>query len=324
MHKRILGKTQLEVSILGFGAAGIGFLGPNADTAAPLLNRVLDSGINVMDTAECYGNSEELIGQSLSHRRSEFHLFTKCGHAHGLDYSDWDPALIEFSIERSLKRLKTDHVDLLQLHSCSERMLRKGDVIETLQRARSAGKTRFIGYSGDSRAAVYAIECGAFDTLQTSVNIADQEAIQLTIPRAQERGMGIIAKRSIANFAWKFSTLPDDVFKRPYWERLQRLHYEFLRGNEQEAQRIALSFTVSVPGVHTGLLGTVNPEHLIADLSGAAILPPEQYQRIRNRWLAVASPDWTAADENRPLSLRTRVKESLRGARRVLKRAVRR
>ena len=192
----------MNVSVLGFGGSEIGYEEASLASVSKLLNRALDAGVNVIDTAECYVTSEELIGNAISARRGDYYLFTKCGHERGWSYPDWRPSSLWKSIERSLKRLKTDHVDLLQLHSCSEDELRKGEVIEFLKRARERGYTRFIGYSGDSQAALYAVKSGEFDTLQTSINIADQEALDLTLPLAKKRNMGVIAKRPVANVAW--------------------------------------------------------------------------------------------------------------------------
>ena len=83
IEKRVFGRTGLEVSALGFGGAEIGFEAAAPATVAALLNEALDAGLNVVDTAECYLNSEELIGEAVSHRRDEFLLFTKCGHEDG-------------------------------------------------------------------------------------------------------------------------------------------------------------------------------------------------------------------------------------------------
>src|SRR5437588_10368412 len=204
MEKRRLGKTDMDVSVLGFGGSEIGYERASADTVAELLNSSLDSGLNVIDTAECYYNSEELIGQTVSDRRKDFYLFTKCGHPHGMESgAEWSKDSILKSIERSLELLKTDRLDLVQLHSCSESELRKGEVIDALQTARERGYTRYIGYSGDSRAAHYAVECGAFDTLQTSISLAEQEVIDLSLRLAREKQMGLIAKRPSADAARK-------------------------------------------------------------------------------------------------------------------------
>lgn len=294
MEKRMLGKTGMNVSVLGFGGAEIGFENASAEIVEQLLGGALDAGLNVIDTAECYNNSEELIGQAVGHRRNDFHLFTKCGHASGFDKPNWDLAMLEQSIDRSLQRLRTDHVDLLQLHTCSEEMLRQGDVIAVLQRARDAGKTRFIGYSGDDRAALYAVECGAFDTLQTSLSIADQQPIDLTLPRARAQNMGVICKRPIANAAWRHDEEPVGNYAHPYWKRLQALAYPFLQGDKSEAAATALRFTLGTPGVHTAIVGTKNPDRW---RSNAALLErgplgEDEYEQIRDRWRAVCQPDW--------------------------------
>ncbi|KIL38582.1 aldo/keto reductase [Gordoniibacillus kamchatkensis] len=294
MEKRKFGSTDMEVSILGFGGAEIGYEGADAATVERLLGSALDAGLNVIDTAECYRNSEELIGQAVSHRRQEFYLFTKCGHASGFDAPDWDPVMLAQQIDRSLKRLKTDYVDLVQLHSCSEELLRRGEVIEVLQKARDAGKTRYIGYSGDAGDALYAVQCGAFDTLQTSLNIADQQAIDLTVPEARKRGMGVIAKRPIANAAWKTGQKPVDSYHHTYWERLQQLDYPELKGSLDETIGTALRFTLSTPGVHTAIVGTKNPGRWQqnADLLKAGPLPQSVYDAIRARFRDVSKGQW--------------------------------
>ncbi|MEW4427636.1 aldo/keto reductase [Paenibacillus illinoisensis] len=295
MELREYGNTGMKVSTLGFGGSEIGSNVSKQDVET-LLNTALDAGLNVIDTAECYGNSEELIGDVLSHRRDDYYLFTKCGHAAGVDGPDWDAKVLEQTIDRSLRRLKTEYVDVIHLHSCSEEVLRQGAVIEVLQRAKEAGKTRFIGYSGDTTDALYAIETGVFDSLETSLNIADQEAIDLTLPEARKRNMGVIAKRPIANAAWTFDTLPEDAYPFVYWRRLQELGYGFLAGNDvQSAVETALRFTLSTEGVDTAIVGTTKPNRWQqnADLIAKGALPQELYDEIRTRWKEVAGADWT-------------------------------
>ena len=296
MEHRQLGKTDMKVSVLGFGGAEIGYEGISQGTVEELLNSALDAGLNVIDTAECYEGSEELIGNAVSGRRDNFFLFTKVGHPHGPSTEDWSAPSILESIERSLRRLKTDRLDLVQLHSCSEADLKKGDAIGALQTARDKGFTRYIGYSGDSFAARYAVECGAFDTLQTSVNIADQEAINLTLPLAREKEMGVIAKRPIANAAWKTGHKPIESYHHSYWERLSKLQYDFLRrgADLDKTVAIALRFTLSVPGVHTAIVGTGKPERWQsnAQLVAAGALSENEFNAIRERWDDVAPKTW--------------------------------
>jgi aryl-alcohol dehydrogenase-like predicted oxidoreductase len=295
MEMRRLGKTDMNVSVLGFGGSEIGYERASLSSVSKLLTGALHAGINVIDTAECYVTSEELIGNASSARRSDYYLFTKCGHERGWSYPDWRPASLWKSIERSLRRLKTDYVDLLQLHSCSEGELRKGDVIDVLKRARERGYTRYIGYSGDSQAALYAINCGEFDTLQTSINIADQEALDLTLPLAKKRNMGVIAKRPLANVAWAGGHRPPrNGYGYPYWERLQKLKYDFLSDDRHHSVATALRFVLTIDGVHTAIAGTTKPERFSENalaLEGGA-LPNELFESIRRRWREVAGSDW--------------------------------
>jgi len=301
LERRRFGATDLTVTVLGFGGAEIGYQKVDQPIVDRLLNAALDAGLNVIDTAECYAGSEEAIGKAVASRRKEYHLFTKVGHMETGD-AGWTAASIEKSIERSLQRLQTDHLDLVQLHSCSKEMLEKGECIAALENAKKQGKTRYIGYSGDSVAALYAVESGRFDTLQTSVSIADQECIDLTLPKAKERNMGVIAKRPIANAAWRHDEEPKDSYGLEYWQRLQKLKYEFTSGDARSASTpdgaagTALRFTLAVPGVHVAIVGTTKPERWKqnADLLRAGgPLARERYEAIRARWKEVAAADWT-------------------------------
>ncbi len=293
METRRYGNTDMNVSVLGFGGSEIGYdSSVNAGDVKQLLDRALGEGLNVIDTAECYMNSEELIGETVSDRRQDYYLFTKCGHASGMSGPDWDPAMLSAQIDRSLKRLRTDYVDVIHLHSCSLEILKQGEVIEVLQKAKQDGKTRYIGYSGDAQAALWAVESGLFDSLETSLSIADQQAIDLTLPKAKERGMGVVVKRPIANAAWVTGQLPQSTYAQPYWHRLQELRYDFLP--QPHSIATALRFTLMVPGVHTAIVGTTKPDRYTSNAAIAAQGPlsADAYDAIRTRWHEVAKPDW--------------------------------
>ncbi|HEV8584692.1 MAG TPA: aldo/keto reductase [Methylomirabilota bacterium] len=294
MERRRLGRTDMEVSALGFGGSEIGYDGVSQAVATRLLNAALDAGLNVIDTAECYADSETLIGRAVSDRRREFHLFTKVGHARGWSSEDWSPASILESIERSLTRLRTDRLDLVQLHSCGLRELRRGECIGALETAKQRGLTRYIGYSGDGAAAKHAVECGRFDTLQISVNVADQEALDGAVALARERRMGVIAKRPLANAIWASRRRPGAYYV-DYWERLRALEYEFTGRPMDEAVGVALRFTLSVPGVHTAIVGTTKPGRWKENAArlAAGPLPRAEFEAIRARWRERSRKSWT-------------------------------
>jgi len=294
VERRRLGRTDIVASVLGFGGAEIGYQRVSGRTVDRLLGSALDAGLNVIDTAECYEDSELLIGRAVGARRREFYLFTKCGHARGWERADWRPAALLASIERSLRRLETDYLDLIQLHSCSLAELRRGDAIAALEQARERGWTRYIGYSGDGEAARFATECGRFDTLQTSISVADQEALELTLPLARARETGVIAKRPLANVAWRYARKPAESYYQDYWSRLRALDYDFLKSGPDAAVATALRFTLGTPGVHTAIVGTTRPERWEqnAALLQAGPLPRDEVERIRARWREVADSSW--------------------------------
>ena len=235
-----------------------------------------------------------MIGEAVGKRRKDFYLLTKCGELDGFTRSDWSANGILEAIENSLRHLKTDHLDLAQLHSCSAEILRRGEAVEGLQRAREKGYTRYIGYSGDNEDALYAIEMGVFDSLQTSVSVADQTPIDGNIPLAASKQMGIIAKRPIANAVWRNTEKPADSYHHEYWERIQKLKFDFLDKSPAESVPLALRFTLSISGITTAIVGTTKPNrwqenaHLVAEgnLSG------EEFEAIRERWREVAGENW--------------------------------
>ena len=281
MKTRILGKTGLEVTLLGAGQSPIGMMmsRDEMDDAGRALNTFLDEGINFLDTAPCYIMSQETMGRFISHRRSEYLLATKTGHHpdgfHLLTGRPWTAATIRESIERSLKTLKTDYVDLLQLHSCNLRVLQRGEAIEALQAAKQAGKTRFIGYSGDGDEAIWAVNSGHFDTLQTTYNLVDQDARSEVLPLAAEKDMGVIIKRPIANGAWGAPTPPvagpEDIGEPAvmlnYFERAKAMQEGGpIPGAPGDRIELAMGFVFSQPEVHTAIVGTRKPDHIRANI----------------------------------------------------------
>lgn len=270
METRTLGKTNLPISRLGLGLSELGYELTLADEAraAQVLNGALDAGINFLDTSACYNVSEELIGRTIAHRRDDFVLATKCGHvAGGYRGRDWTAQTITDSIERSLKRLKTDRLDLVQLHSCGVDVLEKGEAIEALLAAQKAGKTRFVGYSGDNEAALWAVKSGHFDTLQTSFNVVDQAARRELFPAAQAQGMGVIVKRPIANAAWGAERSPSG-YATDYFRRAQAmLAAGPIPGAPEDRILLALGFVLAHEAVDTAIVGTQNPQHLAGNIA---------------------------------------------------------
>jgi aryl-alcohol dehydrogenase-like predicted oxidoreductase len=279
MELRELGRTGLRVTRLGLGLAEI----PRHDdsysdvqAAGRVLNGALDGGINFLDTAACYGETEEMMGKTVAHRRDEYVLATKCGHAvGGASGESWSAGVIEESIDRSLRRLGTEYLDLVQLHSCALDVLERGEVIEALLRARDAGKTRFVGYSGDNEAAHWAVSSGHFDTLQTSFNLVEQHARSKgLLGLARAKGVGVIIKRPVANGAWGKDRSPssyaDEYFRRAGIIRGMGP----LEGEPEDPHMLAMGFVLAQPEVDTVIVGTHNPAHVRSNIEMVEETPP--------------------------------------------------
>ncbi len=305
MQKHTFGKTGFEVTSLGFGAGPIGYLKTDQERISRILNLLLDSGINVIDTAASYPGSEEAIGKSIGPRRSQYVLISKCGQAfEDLPGSAWSEQVITATVDRALKRLKTDHLDVMLLHSCDLATLKKGEAIGALVKARQAGKIKFAGYSGDNDAVAWAADNPAIAVIETSVNLADQANVDNGIAVARKNNVGVIAKRPIANAAWKDASQQSGIYANyasEYHKRLKEMNLKpqdlgFSGAPDQTWPEIALRFTLSIPGVHTAIIGTTNPDNARANIAYAnkGPLPNDVVEKIRNAFTrASAGKGWT-------------------------------
>ena len=275
MQKVQFGSTGFETSRLGVGLSEIGsFELSDQAQATNVLNTALDNGINFLDTSACYGISEELVGNGVSQRRDDYFLATTAGHvARGYEGEAWTFQTVVDSIDRSLRLLQTDHVDVVQLHSCDIDVLEKGDAIRALQEAQQAGKTRFIGYSGDNESAHWAVDSGLFATLQTSYNLVEQRARTTgLLEKAIAKGMGTIIKRPIAGGVWGKSR-PDAAdqtasnYNTPYLDRAKSVRTLGPIENEpDDAILTSLGYTLSDPNANVSIVGTTNPSHMATNV----------------------------------------------------------
>jgi aryl-alcohol dehydrogenase-like predicted oxidoreductase len=273
---RALGRTGLQVTALGFGSAPVGFLGDNKDGEGKLLNDVLDAGINLIDTAASYADAENLIGNYIAHRRKEYVLVSKCGQKipEAPDAQPWSAAVVTATVDRALKRLRTDALDVMLLHSCDLATLQKGEALGALVKARQAGKVKFVGYSGDNEAAAWAAQQAEIAVIETSVNIVDQANIESVLPLCVTAQAGVLAKRPIANGAWRDTSEQRSFYKdytKAYYDRFARMNLSLADlGFAPDAwHEVALRFTLSQPGVTSAIIGTTSSKNLLRNVEAA-------------------------------------------------------
>jgi aryl-alcohol dehydrogenase-like predicted oxidoreductase len=300
IQTRRLGRTGEDVTILGYGAMELRGQphGPaiSDDDAGRLLNEVLDSGITLIDTSIDYGRSEELIGRYLGHRRAEFFLASKCGCLLGPPPPgarppfphDYSAGNVRAGVEQSLRRLGTDHLDLVQVHmSPSRAQMEADDTIETLASLRDEGKTRFVGMSGILPNLPDHIAMGVFDVFQIPYSVVQREHEDL-ITAAAQAGAGTLIRGGAArggtaedkNWAQGPLGLPPGEGQRR-WDSAGL--DDLLAGMTRH--ELVLRFTLSHPDLSSTIVGTSSPEHLRANLAIAAKgpLPADLYEQVKKQ-----------------------------------------
>ncbi|MBO0819744.1 MAG: aldo/keto reductase [Nocardiopsaceae bacterium] len=301
IETRILGRTGAQVTMLGYGAMELrgeprGPRIPDED-AGNLLNAVLDGGITLIDTSPDYGRSEELIGRYVSHRRDEFFLASKCGCPLELPADtpppyphDYSPVNVRAAVERSLLRLNTDRLDLVQVHmSPSVEELRAHQTVETLRALQAEGKIRFIGMSGILPHLPEQIALGVFDAFQIPYSAVQRDHEGL-IDEAVKAGAGTLIRGGAARGAsseeknWTTGPLSQPAgVARANWE--QAALDDLLSDSGLPAHEFILRFTLSHPGLSTTIVGTSSPAHLKSNIEIAekGPLPADVYSEAKRR-----------------------------------------
>ncbi|MBI4809776.1 MAG: aldo/keto reductase [Nitrosomonadales bacterium] len=273
------GIQDFPVPALGLGAGRIGDPALDDAQVGTLLGQALDMGVTLIDTAPSYGLSEERIGRHLAHRRADYILSTKVGY--GIPgHEDWSYGSVAAGIDAALRRLRTDYLDIVHLHSCPLETLQRGNVIRALHEARAQGKLRVAAYSGENAALQWAITSGHFGGIECSVNLFDQRCLEHDLPMAQARGIGVIAKRPLANFPWRFAKRPIGDYCEEYWLRWQAMG---IKANDVDWPELALRFAAHAPAVSCAIVGTTSTEHLLQDKLHVDYgpLPPERFESLR-------------------------------------------
>ena len=299
MNYRRLGTTDLQVSEIGFGAWGIGGVNGDAKAYGPTddassiraLRMAYDSGISFYDTAPLYGygHSEELIGSALRDVRNGTIIASKVGYVDFTGRTNFSPAYIRSSIEESLRRLRTDYIDLYQLHDPPLEQLQGHDALRLeLEGLKGEGKIRYTGLSARSpEESLKALDLLEPDTVQVNFNLADQRAREIgLLEECGHRGIGIIARTPLC-FGFLTGKYPADGNfaegdHRGQWQKEQlelwadayRLFVnELAEADGQTGAQIALRFCLSFPEIATAIPGMLTQEHVKENVASSSCGP---------------------------------------------------
>jgi len=278
IENRTLGCTGLTVTLLGYGTRELFLPHVSEEQAERILNAVLDAGINFIDTSPDYGPGEECIGRYISSRRSEFYLATKCGCRPEEGRHLWTRDTLLWNIDLSLKRMKVDYVDILQLHNPTVEETEAGKLVDVLQEIRDAGKTRWIGCSSTVPDLMEYVKRGYFDAYQIPYSaLGRRHEEQITAAAAS--GCGTIVRGGVAK-----GILADGRERAGQgWETWEKAGLDTLLEGMTRME-FMLRFTNTHPHIHTNIVGTANPEHLAANVSAAerGPLPPHVYEEAKS------------------------------------------
>ena len=279
---KILGRSGLSVTWLGYG--GMEIRGAprgrpvTDDQMKTILNVLLDAGINFLDTANDYGRSEEFIGKYISHRRSEYYLATKCG-CHPDGEHIWTKENLLRGLHESLQRLRTDYVDLIQLHNPTVQEREQGNLVAALQEMREQGKVRWIGASTTLPHLPTFLNWNVFDVFQIpyAALMRDHEG---WITKAAQAGVGTVIRSGVSRDQPGVGS-----YRVEQYQKYDEAKLDELREAGESRTAFMLRFTLTHPDVQTVIVGTVNPEHLLENIRTVARgrLSPDIYEEAKRR-----------------------------------------
>ncbi len=317
MHYRKLGRTDLDVSEIGYGAWGIAgdaWLGAKDEESLKALNRAVDLGLNFIDTALAYGegHSERLVGKIVEERDETIHVATKVPPKNrvwpapdGIASEEAFPGdYVRECTEQSLSNLGLETIDVQQFHVWQDDWTGQGDWQETVEDLKREGKIRFFGISINDHQpanAVRLIETGVVDTVQVIYNVFDQSPEDDLFPACQEHGVGVIVRVPFDEGALTGRVTPETTFdegdfrnhyfrgerKQEVYDRVRAIVSE-LGVSEDEMAEIALRYILSHPAVSTVIPGmrsvrNVERNMRVGDGNG---LPEDQVRALKNhRWV---------------------------------------
>ncbi len=297
MQQRVLGKTGLHISELGLGGLFVSQHGSEFEQGRAAILRAVELGVNYIDTAPTYANSEEVLGRVLPEVTSPVVLSTKLG-GRPHPFEPQNKAHLRQSIEESLRLLGRDVIDILMIHEpdrpghfdwWSDKQKYSGPVLETLDELKREGLIRFTGLGGTTAYEMAnLIETGRFDVVLTAFNysLLWREAAQVVLPAAKKQNMGIVIGSPLQQGALS-RRYDDEVKNGARWmsapRRAQYLKlYELLDEIDIPLAELGLRFVLSNPDISTVLMGARSPQEVEQNVAAAerGPLAPELLQRL--------------------------------------------